>query len=85
MKRAAALDWKGFAKVKGYPIESEVFEVRGNDKNLDNVKQTEDVTVMVEDENELAGSSMINLKLLRKLMIFPKLLRRKLTIISKQR
>ena len=33
----------------------EVFEVRGNDKNLDNVKETEDVTVMVEDENELDG------------------------------
>ena len=54
LKRAAALDWKGFAKVKGYPIESEVSKVKGNDnENLDNVKETEDVTMMVEDENEL--------------------------------
>ena len=54
LKRAAALDWKGFANVKGYPIESEVSGVKGNDnENLDNVNETEDVTKMVEDENEL--------------------------------
>ena len=42
-------------KLKGIQLNLEVFEVRGNDKNLDNVKETEDVTVMVEDENELDG------------------------------
>ena len=56
LKRAAALDWKGFAKVKGYSIESEVSKVKGNDnENLDNVKETKDVTMMVEGENELDG------------------------------
>ena len=41
LKRAAALDWKGFAKVKGHSIESEVSEVKGNDDEyLDNVKDT---------------------------------------------
>ena len=55
LKRASALDWKSFAKVKGYPIESEVSEVKGHDKNLDNVKETKDVTMMVEGENELDG------------------------------
>ena len=36
LKRVAGLDWKGFAKVKDYPIESEVSEVKANDeKNLD--------------------------------------------------
>ena len=39
LKWVAGFDWKAFAKVKGYIIESEVSEVEGNnEKNMDNVK-----------------------------------------------
>ena len=54
LKWVAGLDWKAFAKVKGYIIESEVSEVEGNhEKNLDNVKETEETTMMVEDQNKI--------------------------------
>ena len=58
LKRITGLDWKGFAKVKGHPNESEVSEAgaEGNDdENLDRhrVDETEDTSVMVEDQDKL--------------------------------
>ena len=54
LKEVAGLDWKGFAKVKGYPIACEVSDVEGNDyENLDNVKEPEATSMMVENQNKL--------------------------------
>ena len=48
------LIFKGFEKAKGYYIESEVSKIEGNDeKNWDNMKETEETTMMVEDQNKL--------------------------------
>ena len=46
--KVAGLDWKGFAKVKGYPIESEVPEVKvKDDENSEQVKETEESTFFI--------------------------------------
>ena len=56
MLKGAGLDLKAFDRVEDDSDETEVSEVKGNDdENLDNVKETEDVTMMVEDKNELDG------------------------------
>ena len=54
LKRVAGLDIKGFEKVKGYPKESEVSEIKVKDKeNLDKMEETEENNLMVEDLDKL--------------------------------
>ena len=63
LKRIAGLDWKGFAKVKGYPIACEVSEVEVGDQNepddklddnsqFDDVKKVDNTTEVSEHESD---------------------------------